>query len=110
MAVREQQLTDSLPVALERPTVAAPGGTGRRVQRVAVGLLLTGFSALFMFPFAWLIAASLKDRAHVFDGSWIPDPIQWQNYVRIFEVAPVLSWTWNSLATTLHPIDETDRV
>jgi multiple sugar transport system permease protein len=71
-------------------------------------VLLTGISVLAIYPFVWLISASLKPQGEVFDNKLIPDHVQW-NYTgnpspvpgdeRLFALPdlPVLTWFWNSL-------------
>ncbi len=102
MAVTQQPLDRPLLGDLER------GSTSTRTQgrpvitptRVLFVVVLVALCVLFLFPFAWLLSASLKTRADVFNGEWIPNPVQWENYVRIWQVAPVLNWTWNSIVTS----------
>jgi multiple sugar transport system permease protein len=53
--------------------------------------------APFLAPFAWLVSASRKTRSQVFNSQWIPDPVQWINYVKVWQAAPVFSWFKNSL-------------
>ncbi len=60
-------------------------------------VLLIFFLALFTFPFLWLISASLKMRADVFNNAWIPNPVSWDNYVRVWQFAPMLTWFKNSI-------------
>jgi multiple sugar transport system permease protein len=69
----------------------------RLLRRILFVLLLTSFTILFMTPFLWLVIASLKTRSEVFNSEWIPDPIAWENYIRVWDAAPVLSWLQNSL-------------
>lgn len=71
-------------------------GAGRALLYAAI----VGFTILFMAPFAWLISNSLKDAAHAFDERWIPEPVAWQNYVRIFEEVPLLLMARNSITVT----------
>jgi ABC-type glycerol-3-phosphate transport system permease component len=78
--------------APERPQ--AKGTTGGRVLLLA---LLTGCSILFLVPFIWLISASLRPRAFVFDTSLLPSPFAPENYVTVWEAASLLSWLMNSL-------------
>ena len=71
-------------------------------------LLLTGISVLAIYPFLWLISASLKPQSDVFDNKLIPETFQW-NYTgdpsdvpgdeRLFDLpnVPMLSWVWNSV-------------
>ncbi len=65
--------------------------------RIFFLLLLSGCTALFLSPLVWLLSASLKTRAEVFSSAWLPDPVAWGNYLRIWEAAPILDWLTNSL-------------
>lgn len=69
----------------------------RLVERVIYLLLLTGATALFLYPFIWVVSASLKPLAQVFNNQLLPHPFAWGNYSEIWKVAPVLRWTINSL-------------
>lgn len=60
-------------------------------------LLLLACTALFLTPFLWLISASLKIRSEVFNFEWIPDPVAWVNYVKVWEAVPLLVWLKNSV-------------
>jgi multiple sugar transport system permease protein len=62
---------------------------------VVIALLL--FSAVFLYPFGWLLSASLKTRGQVFDNSLIPDPVQWSNYQQIWQELPLGNWMFNSI-------------
>lgn len=70
---------------------------GQIVPRLLFIALLIGCSLIFLAPFAWLVSASLKTRSEVFSSAWIPDPVAWNNYVRVWDAAPVLDWLKNSL-------------
>jgi multiple sugar transport system permease protein len=59
--------------------------------------LLTGFSILFLYPFVWLLSASLKSRSYVFTNTLVPQVLQFDNYVRIWHAAPFLRWFVNSV-------------
>lgn len=54
------------------------------------------FTFLFISPFFWLISNSLKDAAHAFDDNWLPQPVAWENYLRIFQEVPLLLMARNS--------------
>jgi multiple sugar transport system permease protein len=69
----------------------------KRFWQVVFVVLLFVCTVIFLAPFIWLISASLKTRADVFNGQWIPDPVAWENYRRVWEVAPVLEWLKNSV-------------
>jgi len=85
------------------PTGPAPGEvrgggrTGRRIKRGLVLALLAVISLVFLYPFAWLLAASLKGRGQVFDNSLWPTTFHWDNYVRVFDELPLGSWMVNSI-------------
>jgi multiple sugar transport system permease protein len=76
-------------------------GSGYRarstVAKVFIWLALVGFSVLFLYPFAWLLAASLKPREEVFDNKLIPETVQFSNYVEVWDELPLLSWLGTSL-------------
>ena len=45
----------------------------KRFWQVVFVVLLFVCTVIFLAPFVWLISASLKTRADVFNGQWIPD-------------------------------------
>ncbi|HJP71712.1 MAG TPA: carbohydrate ABC transporter permease [Candidatus Limnocylindria bacterium] len=63
--------------------------------------VLIFFTVLFIYPFIWLVSASLKPGAEVFSRELIPDPIQWNNYGRLFQLSLMRQWTINSTIVTL---------
>jgi multiple sugar transport system permease protein len=71
--------------------------TGQRIGQAIRWLLLILVSLAFMYPFAWLLAASLKPRGEVFDNRLIPETFTPQNYVEVWERLPLLAWVGNSL-------------
>jgi multiple sugar transport system permease protein len=78
------------------------------VKNVLFLAVLTFVSILALYPFIWLISASLKPQGEVFDNALIPHHFQW-NYTgdpsstpgdeRLFNLPdlPVLRWFVNSL-------------
>jgi multiple sugar transport system permease protein len=80
------------------PQLRRGRGVARRIGRVLIVLLLLGFAAAFLYPFAWLAAASLKPKDQVFDNALIPHTFLWSNYVDVFHQLPLLSWIFNSVA------------
>lgn len=69
--------------------------------RVVLTAVLVGFALLFLYPFAWLLAASFKPRGEVFDNALIPKTFVPENYVEVWNQLPLLSWMWNSIAIAL---------
>jgi multiple sugar transport system permease protein len=54
-------------------------------------------TALFIYPIIWVVAASLKPPAEVFQTALVGSEVRWSNYQRLFDIAPILRWTWNSI-------------
>ncbi len=69
--------------------------------RVVLTIVLVLFALLFLYPFAWLLAASLKPRGEVFDNALIPRTFVPENYVEVWNQLPLLSWMFNSVAIAL---------
>ena len=98
-------------VTLEQPQVgrAEPAGRvarpGRRRAVTPVALvrlvLLFAVSVLFVYPFLWLVSASLKPRTEVFDNSLVPHHWRFANYADLWSYAPVLQWVFNSVVVAL---------
>jgi multiple sugar transport system permease protein len=72
--------------------------TARRALRWTA---LAAATVLFLYPFFWLLSASVKPRAQVFDNLLIPRTWAWENYVEIWQAAPVAAWFLNSVVVSL---------
>ncbi|GIV81065.1 MAG: sugar ABC transporter permease [Anaerolineae bacterium] len=59
---------------------------GHFLFRLIIYALLTGLSALFLFPFFWMVLSALKPEYQIYmwPPKWIPDPIQWSNFKDVF--------------------------
>lgn len=71
------------------------------IGRIALWIVLVGFACLFLYPFVWLIAASLKPRGEVFDNALIPKTWVPQNYIEVWNQLPLINWAFNSVAIAL---------
>lgn len=69
--------------------------------RVATLTALVFFAVVFIYPFVWLISASLKPRGEVFDNRLIPRTFTWDNYVNVWQEAPLALWIGNTLLVTV---------
>ncbi|MFB9673281.1 carbohydrate ABC transporter permease [Microlunatus capsulatus] len=67
------------------------------VAKVLLWVALIAFSLLFLYPFVWLLAASLKPRGQVFDNRLFPETVLTSNYVEVWDQLPLLSWMGNSV-------------
>jgi multiple sugar transport system permease protein len=54
----------------------------QKVQRLIVQALLIGLSAVFLFPFLWLLSTALKpiEETMTQPPTWIPSEWQWDNF------------------------------
>jgi multiple sugar transport system permease protein len=77
------------------------GGHGRWLVRTCYALALAGVCVLFLYPLWWLVSASLKPRSQVFDNSFLPETWALENYVELWQAAPVLTWLVNSVVVGL---------
>ena len=76
---------------------------GRRIA--SRGWRLAGYAALavaaaaLLLPFYWMIVSSLKTNNDVFTIPirWLPDPVVWHNYVRIWQKSDMTTWLRNTL-------------
>jgi multiple sugar transport system permease protein len=82
-------------------TKHAGPGPGRLIGQVVLWTLLIGFTLLFLYPLAWLAAASLKPRGEVFDNKLIPDTVLFSNYVEVWNQLPLANWALNSVLIAL---------
>jgi len=78
----------------------------QRKQVRAMTLLRKGLAHAVLFigavtmviPMLWMISTSLKDEGTIFTYPlhWIPNPIVWGNYARLFQVEPFALYLGNS--------------
>jgi multiple sugar transport system permease protein len=70
------------------------------VRRAIVVTLLVVASVIFSYPFLWLVSASFKPRGEVFDNRLIPETFTLDNYVTVWQAAPMALWMVNTLIVT----------
>uniref|UniRef100_A0AAU2W2N8 Carbohydrate ABC transporter permease n=1 Tax=Streptomyces sp. NBC_00008 TaxID=2903610 RepID=A0AAU2W2N8_9ACTN len=88
-----------LPVVAPAPTLHREAERPVR-KALRVGCLLVA-AGVFLYPFLWLISASLKPSTDVFDNALLPHVWQLGNYAEIWQAVPLLRWVGNSVAVTL---------
>ncbi|WP_454851188.1 carbohydrate ABC transporter permease [Promicromonospora soli] len=83
--------------------MAARTSTARTSGRVLLYVAMIVAAALIMLPFAWMVISSLKLNNQVFTApvQWIPDPVQWRNYVDIWLKADMVTWVRNTLVVSV---------
>ena len=74
-------------------------GASYRLGNVIVTIVLTIGSIVMLAPLIWTFSTSLKTKEAVFflPPQWIPDPVMWENYVRMWSAGPLLSGIQNSV-------------
>jgi multiple sugar transport system permease protein len=74
--------------------------TAGRVFLYGTVLLL---SVIFLVPFVWTVATSLKHVSELFDypPTFIPESLQWENYARVWARVPFGQWVVNTTIITL---------
>jgi multiple sugar transport system permease protein len=99
----EQLESAVVPTAVRPVRAAARAEVGRPsiVSQLVFLAILLFFTILFIYPFIWLVFASLKPGAEVFSNQLIGTRIVWENYTNLFGRAPVALWTFNSVLVTL---------
>jgi multiple sugar transport system permease protein len=79
--------------------------TQKRLGDVAVFVVLALGATVMIAPLLWTFTTALKTKTEVFalPPVWIPDPPQWDTFVRMWSEAPIASGIMNSLivATTV---------
>ncbi len=62
-----------------------------------------GIGALLVVgPFLWMLSTSLMkiDQIYVFPPRWLPSPVQWANYAKIFTIIPLGRFFANTVIVT----------
>ncbi|GAA2236271.1 carbohydrate ABC transporter permease [Promicromonospora sukumoe] len=83
--------------------MAARPSALRRSGRVLLYTVMILAAAGIMLPFAWMVISSLKQNNQVFTApvEWIPDPVQWRNYLDIWVKADMVTWVRNTLVLSV---------
>ncbi len=73
------------------------------LKKALIYLVLLAFAALFIVPFLWIVSTSLKQDSQIFaiPPVWIPDVLKWDNYLKVFEMMPFLTYLKNSVFITM---------
>jgi multiple sugar transport system permease protein len=83
------------------PRRREPSRPRGRVSRIVVGALLVVVTIAFVYPFVWLVSASLKPRSDVFDNRLIPETLTFDNYIEVWNAAPMGAWLLNTAFVTV---------
>jgi multiple sugar transport system permease protein len=69
------------------------------IGNVIVTIILSIGAVIMLGPLLWTFSTSLKTQDAIFalPPQWIPDPVIWENYLRIWTAGPLLTGIQNSL-------------
>jgi multiple sugar transport system permease protein len=95
VAVEQQVQRQAMTTEPVRARIAV---ASTRIVHLAVLVLA---SVVFIYPFLWLLSASLKPRTEVFDNAIVPHHWRFANYSDLWSYAPVLRWVFNSVTVAL---------
>jgi multiple sugar transport system permease protein len=98
---REPHPSGAVATASAGPARRSRPARRRRFVTIVVAALLVALSALFVYPFVWLVSASFKPRGEVFDNRLIPETFTFDNYVRVWQEAPLALWLANTAIVTV---------
>ena len=69
------------------------------LRRYLLYIVLILIAVIMVVPFLWMLSTSLKTQydAVKIPPVWIPDPPQWENYVRLFTEQPMFQFMLNTI-------------
>lgn len=80
---------------------ALPGRhAGRILPRAAGYAILISLTLGSIFPLAWMILMSLKDRSETYSGKLLPSQVTFSAYSYVFETMQLPLYMWNSVKIT----------
>ena len=84
-------------------TSAFTRGRRRLVASAARHAVLLACSALFVLPFVWMLATSLKTNQQVvaIPPEWVPNPFSWRNYPDALDAVPFVRYAGNTAFISL---------
>lgn len=73
------------------------------ITRVVIFLILLAGAFTMVVPFAWMLSTSLKEAKYVYQvpPQWIPKPVDWKNYIEVWQSAHLLEGLKNSTIVSL---------
>ncbi len=85
-----------------QPTVYKTPALPRAIiGKTLVWILLVGITILFLVPFAWMLSTSVKTPQELQGLIWIPQTIDFSNYVTAFSFGMWADWFRNSFIITI---------
>lgn len=101
--MQQQTIVEAESIVQSDQAAALKRQTLRRMEdallKTFLYISLSILAFLFITPLLWVLSSSLKFPAQVYSvpPMWIPDPIQWYNYLEVFSLVPFARYGVNSL-------------
>jgi multiple sugar transport system permease protein len=87
--------------AEERKRQRRPRRRSSPLARILTWAALGIATVLFTYPLLWLVSASFKPRSDVFDNKLIPETFTFENYLTVWQEAPLALWLANTAIVTV---------
>ncbi|WP_240941479.1 carbohydrate ABC transporter permease [Paenibacillus sp. HB172176] len=74
-----------------------------RIGNLALYIGMLGAALLTLFPFIWMLLASVRTDVDIFRNpmNWFPEEWHWQNYSTVWDVIPFGQYYWNTVKLTI---------
>ena len=78
----------------------------QRIGRLFGILFLVFFAFVFAMPLYWMVRTALMDDGSVFaiPVKWLPDPVKWDNFVKVVKRMDLAKYTTNTIITSVLPV------
>lgn len=78
----------------------------KNAKKAITYLVLAFFVFIFFMPFYWMVTTALKSPNAIFlnPPQWIPDPVHWENFLKIFKRMPLNDYIVNTLIVSVMPV------
>ena len=101
-------LVDTEPAVSVTQEHSAPARRRSRwtARRVVTLVLLIVMTLLWIYPFIWLVSASLKQSSEIFSSglNLMPETFRWENYARAWTEAGFAQYFLNTVVITVGTI------
>ncbi len=69
------------------------------LSNMLIFLLMLVGAVTMIFPFLWMLSTALKDSKFVyqFPPQWIPNPVDWRNFIEVWSIVPLWTGIKNSI-------------
>lgn len=78
----------------------------QRIGRILGIIGLVFFAFVFAMPLYWMVRTALMDEGSVFaiPVKWYPDPVMWENFVKVFHRMDLTKYITNTIITSVLPV------